>query len=433
VKKIAFVIVLLIAAGAFTAPKLVGDRAHQEYLKRIAEYPSGTSGVSFEHKSYEQSWFSSKAVTVMRIPLNSPKAKDFSVVLTSNIAHGPVVSTDGGIAFGLAYVKSNITLADLPAEGQKLADQYLPAGTVTVASLIDFNQLSNDVLHVGSISFKDEKASALFGGLNITGVSKLDYSLMKGKIELPASHFAADNFTADIADASGSYDQHKYRGLMMLGKTDLNFPQIKLVARQGAVTLEDFRIASNSEEQSGKLNITGNIGVRKITAPVPVTALQYDIEVNQLDARAIELWGEITRDMQAKPADPAMTLNNPKLRQFLELLLQNGLELKQLFTMDIMGGRLYIDWNTRFVGLPDGVRIDDKTDKALLLKTVDMHISVNIDEKALMATPLANMVTPYMQKGMIVKQGGKLVADIKLAEGVLTVNGISVPIEKTGK
>jgi len=218
---------------------------------------------------------------------------------------------------------------------------------------------------------------------------------------------------------------------MMLGKTDLNFPEIKFVAKQATVTLEDFRIASNSEEQSGKLNITANIGVRKITAPVPITAFQYDLEANQVDSRAIELWGEITKDLQARPIDPETVMNNPKMRQFLELLLQKGLELKQRFTLDGMGGRLLIDWDTRFAGMPDGVQIDGKTYSAQLLKAVDMHMSVNIDEQVLMATPLAGMVVPYMQKGMIVKQGEKLVADIKLADGVLTVNDIPVPLGKT--
>jgi len=33
---------------------------------------------------------------------------------------------------------------------------------------------------------------------------------------------------------------------------------------------------------------------------------------------------------------------------------------------------------------------------------------------------------------MLVKQGEKLVADIRLVKGVLTVNGIVVPMGKTG-
>lgn len=432
-KKIALVVVLLILAGVSSAPKLIGNRVHEQYLKLFDEYPFGASGVTFEHKSYVQSWFSSEAVTVVKIPLGTPDAKVITMVLTSHIGHGPVVSTDKGMAVGLAYVKSNITFADLPEAMQKVVNQYLPAGTFTSASLIDFKQGSKDELHVGSINFKNDNSNAVFGGLNVTGVSKLDYSMMQGKIELPASHFGDDNVVLEIANASGSYDQHKQPEMMlMLGKADLNFPQIKVVAKQGSVTLEDFKIVSNAEEQSGKLNMAASIGIGKITAPIPVSAFQYDMEINQIDPKAIELWGEIAREMRAKPVDPALFVPNPKLNQFVEVLLQKDVALNQHLTLDGMGGRMKIDWETRFVGLPEGVHLEGMADKTQLMKAVDMHIVANIDEKVLMATPMAAMVEPYIQKGMIVKQGDKLVSDIRLALGVLTVNGIAVPLPTEG-
>lgn len=432
-KKIAIVAVLLILTGALAAPKLIGDRAHEQYLKIFTEYPVGASGVIFEHKSYVQSWFSSEAVTVVKVPLGTPETKYLNVVLTSHIGHGPVVSTDKGMAVGLAYVKSEITFVDLPDAIQKQVNQYLPSGAFTTASLIDFKQGSKDEVHVGSVNFGNEKAKAVFGGMNVTGVSKLDYSMMRGKIELPASHFGDDNIVLDIANASGSYDQHKQPQMMlMLGNAELNFPQIKVVAKQGSVTLEDFKIVSSAEEQSGKLNMAASFGIGKITAPVPVSAFQYDMEINQIDPKAIELWAELAREMRAKPADPALFLPNPKLDQFIGVLLQKDVALNQHLTLDGMGGRMKIDWETRFVGLPDGVHFDGTVDKSQLMKAVDMHIVANIDEKVLMATPMAAMVEPYIQKGMIVKQGDKLVSDIRLALGVLTVNGIPVPLPAEG-
>jgi uncharacterized protein YdgA (DUF945 family) len=432
-KKLVFVIVLLLLAVASATPRLIGNLAHEQYLKLFDGYPVGVSGITFEHKSYVQSWFSSEAVTVVKIPLGTPDAKDINMVLTSHIGHGPVVSTDKGMAVGVAYVKSDITFVDLPEAIQTLVNQYLPAGTFTTASLIDFKQGSKDEVHVGSINFGNDKPNAVFGGLNITGVSKLDYSVKRGKIELPASHFSDDNFALDIANASGSYDQRKQPEMMlMLGKTDLTFPLIKVVAKQGSVTLEDFKIASNSEEQSGKLNMAASISIGKITAPIPVSAFQYDMEMKQVDVRAVDLWGEITREMRAKPVDPALLMANPKLNQFMELLLQKDLALNQHLTLDGMGGRMRIDWDTRFAGLPEGVHIEGMEYKAQLMKAVDMHIVANIDEKVLMATPMAAMVEPYIQKGMIVKQGDKLVADIRLAVGMLSVNGIPVPLPTVG-
>jgi uncharacterized protein YdgA (DUF945 family) len=326
-------------------------------------------------------------------------------------------------------VKSNITFVDLPDAVQKLVNEYLPAGTITTASLIDFKQGSKDEIHVGSINFGKDKPNAVFGGLNVSGVSKLDYSLLQGKIELPASHFGDDNVVLDIANASGSYDQHKQPVMMlMLGKADLNFPLIKVVAKQGSVTLEDFKIAADSEEQSGKLNAAASIGIAKITAPIPVTAFQYDMEIKQINPKAIDLWTEISRDMQAKPTDPTQVLNNPKLNQLAEALLQKDLALNQHFTLDGMGGSMKIDWETRFTGLPEGVHLDAMADKTQLIKAVEMHFVANIDEKVLVASPMAAMAEPYIQKGMIVKQGDKLVSDIKLTQGVLTVNGIAVPL-----
>ncbi len=428
-KKLAFGVVLLILAAASATPKLIGSMAHDQYLKLFYEYPWGTSGITFEHKSYVQSWFSSEAVTVVKIPLGTPDAKEINLVLTSHIGHGPVVSTDKGFAMGLAYVKSNISFTELPEAMQKLVDQYLPAGTFTTASLIDFKQGSKDEVHVGSISFGSEKPDAVFGGLNVTGVSKLDYSMLQGRIELPASHFSDDNLVLDVANASGSYNMHKQSEMMlMLGKADVNFPKIKVAAKQGSVTLEDFKIASSSEAQSGKLNMAASIGIGKIAAPIPVTAFQYDLEMKQVDARAIELWGEIARDLRSQAVDPAQLTTNPKLNQFMERLLQKDLALNQHLTLDGMGGRMKIDWETRFAGLPEGVRFEEMTDKTQLMKAVDMHIVANIDEKVLMATPMAAMAEPYIQKGMLAKQGDKLVTNIKLSLGVLTVNGIPVPL-----
>lgn len=433
-KKIAIVIVLVVLAGLLTAPKFIGDRAHREYLKSFTEYPSDSAGISIEQKSYEQSWFSSRAVTEIRIPLNKPGIKDISMVVTSKVSHGPILFTGKGIAFGLAYVNYDITLADLPPSAQKLADQYLPAGTIAGTSLIGFDQVSTDAMHVRRISFKDDKTSAEFGGMEYSGVSKLDYSMLKGNIVLPASHFASENITVDIADASLKYDQHKSLG-MLLGKTDMNIPKISFVARQGAVTLEDMQFASNSDEQSGKVNMAGSFGVRKITAPVPITAFQYEIDLNQIDDKAITLWSDISKDMkdmQPRPADPAAILNNPKMRQLVELLLQKGIEMKQQFTLDGVNGRLNIDWGIHSIGLPEGVHIDGSADRDKILKAIDSLMTVSIDQKMLMASPLAKMVYPYMQHGMIVKQGDKLVSKFKLTNGVLTVNGIPLPLKKAG-
>lgn len=426
-KKVAVGIALLVLVAALAAPKLIGARAHQEYLKAFTEYPVGSSGVSFEQRSYQQSWFSSEAVTVMKIPVGLPDFKEISLVFTSHIGHGPLLSTDEGIAVGIAYVKSDITLEGLSESAQKLADKYMPAGTVTTASLIDFGQLSNDTMHVSRIEFGGEKGAAVFGGLNLSGVSKLDYSAMQGKLDLLASNIDAGNAALDIANASGSYDMHRY-GDLMLGKFEMNFPQIKASAPQGTVVLEDFRIASDSGEQAGKLYMSASVGARKMNAPIPVTAFQYAVKAKNIDMKAVELWGEVAKEMQGQQPGQLPAVSDKKVSRIVDLLMQKDSELGLKFSVEGMGGSLNIDSSIRSTGLPDGVHVEDMSDKSALLKAADMHVVVDVDEKVLMATPLAGMVAPYMQNGMVVRNGDKLMADIKLVAGALTVNGIPTPM-----
>lgn len=426
-KKIAFGIVLLLLAGAIGAPKLIGDRAHQAYLKSFSDYPVAGSGVSFEQRSYAQSWFSSDAVTVMKIPLGLPDIEHISLVINSHISHGPIISTDNGIATGLANVRSDLTIEGLPDSAQKLADKYLPAGTVTANSLIDFSQRTNDSMHVARIDFGGDKSVAMFGGMNLNGVSKLDYSMLKGKFDVLASRIGGSGASVDIADASGSYDMHK-SGDMLFGKMEMTFPNINAKFPQGAVVLEELKVASSTEEQAGKLSMSANVGAKKVNAPIPITAFQYDVEAKHIDMKALKLWTEISRERQRRQTGQVAALHDKKVSRLIELLLQKDSEMGLRFTLDGMGGRLNVASNIRSVGLPEGVHVDGLTDKQALINAADIHMTVNVDERVVMATPLAAMVAPFIQRGQVVKEGDKLATDIKLAMGKLTVNGIPTPM-----
>ena len=46
-----------------------------------------------------------------------------------------------------------------------------------------------------------------------------------------------------------------------------------------------------------------------------------------------------------------------------------------------------------------------------------------------LATPFSAMIAPYIQQGVVSKQGDKLVVDITLVQGITTVNGQETPRE----
>lgn len=415
-------VITLLLAAALVAPKFIGDMAHQMYQQGFDNYPPDTS-FSFEHKSFKQSWFYSDAVTMIKFSAGIPEYDAMEWVLTSRIQHGPILFTHDGIKLGFAYVDTASSFTGLPQQGQALVDEYLEKGAITIKTLIDFEQLSHDYFVINAINIENDLNSATFGGLKVIGTSLLDYSLMKGEIILPSSQIISPDMAVDIADASGTYDLHNYNNEMLLGKTSLTMPSIQIVAKQNVTLLENLSITAETSEKSGKINVAESIALAKITAPVPITSFQYNIEINQLDPKALKLWAELSQKLQ-----PAST-GKEKLRELLTALLQEGLELNQQFQLHGMGGILSIDWDTSYVGLADGAHVLDVQDKKILAQAVNMHLLITVDKVVVLSSPFVTMIEPYMKQGFVVEKDGKFIANIKLTGGALTINDQPFPVE----
>ncbi len=425
-KKIVVVLVGFLVVAAVAAPKLVGDVAQDVYRQSIDNYPWDKTQVIVEHRAYEKSWFSSAAVTAFEIELGLPNMKTVTWVTTSHVQHGPVLFTDDGVKFGYAYIETKNTFEGLPQEAQDFLDIHLGSDGIQMTSLIDFKQLSHDTFNIKSFTIAKDKVTATFGGFILAGTTPLDYSAMKGEMKFPASEIIAEKGRVYIADAAGSYNQHIYKNMMMLGDASISFPLLEATSAQGNVKLEGLSVDIYSGEKDGKLNLFESFKVKSIQAPVPLTALQYDMEIKQVSIEAIEAWTDLFAQRQGQETE---ALSEEQIRQLVDIILQEGLALNQLLKVDGMGGSAMVDWDVKFVGFPDGKSAFDFQDKERLLEALDMHLLIEVDEKVVNATPFSAMIAPYIQQGVVSKQGDKLVVDITLVQGITTVNGQETPRE----
>jgi len=425
-KKIVVVLVVLFAIAVVVAPKLVGDVAQDIYRQSIDNYPWDQTQITVEHRAYEESWFSSTAVTAFEIELGLPNMKTVTWVMTSHVQHGPVLFTDHGIKFGYAYIKTKNTFEGLPQEAQDFLDTHLGSDGIQMTSLIDFKQVSHDTFNIKSFTVAKDGVSATFGGLILNGTTPLDYSDMKGEFKFPVSEVVGEKGSLRIADATGSYHQHIYKKMMMLGDVGISFPLIEAKSVQGDLKLEGVSVDIHSEEKDGKLNLFESFKVKSIQAPIPLTAFQYDMEIKQVNIEAIQAWTDLFAQRQGQKVE---ALSDEQTRQLVNQMLQEGLALNQLLKVDGMGGSMLVDWDTKFKGFPDGKSIFDVEDKERLIEALDMHFLIEVDEKVVNATPFSNMIAPYIQQGFVSKQGDKLVVDISLRQGVTMVNGQEIPRE----
>ncbi|MDQ6988851.1 MAG: DUF945 family protein [Mariprofundaceae bacterium] len=422
-KGILVLFVLLVGAG-LAAPKFMGDVAKEFYHQAFVIYPSKDKKVQFEHKSYTQSWFSAQAVSMMHIRITEPKIgmDTLTAEFSANIQHGPILLTDTGLALGAAYIQTDINWLGLPEKAQAFVDENV---VMRVSSLIDFNHSSSDAVNIKGFTYEDEKVSATFGGLTASGTSKLDYSVFKGDIQLPASQIVTKDIAVNIADASSTFDMEKYQDVTFLGTMDATFPLLEIVAKQSSVRLEDISITSQQHEEQGKLNSKVGFAIKKITAPIPLNALAYDVEINQLDFKTLELWMDVSQKLQTQASTDE---TQAQLRTLIDLLLQDGLQIKQWLKVEGMGGTLSIDWDSHLVALPDGQHIMDALDSVTILQAIMMDLRLEVDAAIIMSTPFSAMVTPYITQGLIAEENGKLIAAVKLDKGVLTVNEQVLPL-----
>ncbi len=420
--------VLLLVALA--VPKFIGDRAYDVYKQSIDNSPMDKGRVTIEHREYSPSWFSSDVVTVISFESFDASGEVMEWVLASHIQHGPLVLTDDGIRFGLAYVDTKSSLQGFDQETQDMVDRILNEITIKMTSLIDFDEKMYDEFKVGRYTYDKDGVTATFGGFDIVGTALLDYSSMEGTTTLHESSLKTPDFTFKIATSPGSYDLRKYLDAMLLGNAKGVIPAMDIVARQVPVSLENIVFSADEREESENLYFKQQFAIRKITAPLPVEALQYDAELNQLSLAALQGWVDFSQNFQPADAGELSAGDEKRLRELAALALQEGLEFNQYFKLDGMGGALIIDWDSRYVGLPDGEQLWDlkAEEKEKMLQAVDMHILVTIDSAIVNATPFAAMVGPYMEQGFVVEEAGKLKADIRLQQGALSVNGHPLPV-----
>lgn len=429
-KKVFIGILVLLLVG-LVVPKIIGNTAYDVYKQSIDNSLMDKGLASIEHREYSSSWFSSDVVTVIKFESIDPKVDTMEWVVASHIQHGPVMFTNDGVKFGLAYVDMKNSLKGASKEIQDVVDNIFNEITIKMTSLIGFDKTLFDEVKVGSYTYDKDGVTATFGGFDVVGTALLDYSKMDGEITLYESDVESPEFTFKIAASSGSYDLRKYFDLMMLGNAKGNIPSLEIVAKRVPVSLENITFSTDETEENKNLYFKQKFAIEKIKAPVPVDALQYDFELNQISLQAIESWVDFSQSFQLNVDGGVSTEDEKKLRELASLALQEGLEMNQYFKLDGMGGALIIDWKTRYVGLPNGEKLWDikPEDKKKMLQAVDMHILVTIDKSIIDALPFRAVVGPYMKQGFVVEEAGKLKADIKLLRGVLTVNGQPLPIE----
>jgi len=427
-KKIIGVLALVVVLGLI-APKFVGDKAHQAFQQSMEKQIIAQSSLVIQKNSYKQSWFASESDVKLQLALGDEDLDAIRWHINSHIQHGPLMWTNAGLKWGTAYVDSTLNVTGLPEALQQFADEKLGRDAITATSLIDFQQVLHDTLSLKPFHIEAEKVTANIGGIQLNSTDAIDLSSMQGQAKILASNLYSAELSLTMTDALVNYDYKLWQDDIMLGTSSFTLPQFKAATAQGNFVFNDVTI--NTEQhgnQQGKLELSESIDVKVIEAPLPVTALRYDIAVHQLDPQVLTQFDAVQKSMQGSVANNTPPLQNEALRKFLTTLFQNDLSVNQKLVIAALGGSLNIQADASYVGLADGQQLVDVLGTETLLQALDIHIVANVDKSVVEKLPFGGMVGVLVGQGIVNISGDKVTTDIKLAKGALTVNDKVMPV-----
>ena len=418
--------------GLALIPKIIGISIESVVIGNLSAIipPEVQSQFEIRHDEFTKGWFNSS--TTIEI-IYTPSGAD-AIVLSMNfdIGHGPLLRTEDGLSAGLAYAAIQPSIR---SDMSDIADLSFPLPDITLNLMARFNQsLSLDVI-VGELRFSDITGEINFDGLDMNVDVAADqsayFSAQMG--ELSATENAA-NSNVLITGMTLTSSTTQMNNILAKTRATLSVPSISstlpLPFSISNIGIDYCLQASTGEENFSEIYQT--IRLASIESEIPVSSFSWLSEIKQVNNGLLRDYYRLLSELQNQiNADAvAVSANLTEMGQKLYLLaLQNMLELNNRIEVNSYDGDHTADLNILWAGLSrlsNVTEIDINTAIAALKITLDL----SLDLDAILRSPLAGLVDPYVQEGYLTVSNGRAMIEASLQNSVLRINGDELPLDQ---
>ena len=424
-------VILILAIAA--APKLIGLSLRDNTVDTLFSLipPETRQQLAITETSFEDGWYSSSAE--FRLDF-SPFALDetLSGSLAFEFSHGPVILTPEGMEFGLVH--ATITPRFASKEITKALTQVpfeLPE--VTFELLAGFDQSLLLELTIAPMAITEPEASLSFEGLTGTLLANPDMSaeiqMMMGGLRATESE-SGMGFELESMQLASSSEQMNN----LLAPSDLLL-SIPSISSQSPLQFSVEGVEAQSRVRPGmdaqrQIDVYQRFNVKSISSDIPIRSLSWITEINQLQTALVSAYYDLIANFQQQMA--AGTGAIPSEEDALELVLlmaQNGLVFNNQLAANIYDGDNQADIGVRWSGLPQ-LQSMEEIEIPEVIAALEIEVNVSLDLEAVMRSPAAEMVDPYVQQGYISIDNGRLLLDVSLANSKLSINGEVTPLDQ---
>jgi len=434
------IVLLVIIVLALISPAITGSVAQEQFHRSLAELEKMIPGLAFEETQSDSGWFSStntqELVLMGMADDESGQDQRSGIFLYTEVFHGPLIFVMGDpdlpvISFGAAVTRSRISFIDEDEETVELPGgiynriAYDGSGSLSVIfdamaeELPGQNGSGGATLNWEGAQLQVDYSSGIehlesIGHIQPLVITSADGEFRLGEIKFDSS---ADYSEYDIWIGSSSTSIEE---LTIIGAT-ADMPQsfsMKGMTLFAQNTLEQGRMTSKITLSIADLEMNG----------IADNSLQFAISAN-LDAETLKQMKDTLASQDL--ADPAAAL---ALRGDGMGLVTAGLavEISEL-QINTANGDAQMVFQLE-------IPPSDLTGEAAAMSAIfsmsadaDLRISRSLFDYVLQSNPLmAPQMNALLMSGMLIEQGGQLTMVAIYDGGLLTVNGMPIPLPSRG-
>ena len=428
-------VTVAIVGAAAAAPKVIGSGVRDATMNGVLELlpPESRSQLQITETRFDSGWFSSQGELDIRYALLADQ-DDLAVKLVFDIAHGPLLFTPDGMQLGLAYAEITPSF-NSPELTQAMTQLSINLPDLRLDMLADLDQTLRLSLNIDPFNYSDESGQVSFAGMTGSMVANPDLS---ANISLNMGALSAQQPSTQmgfsIAGLSLQSNTQQMNDMLAPSMAMLAIPAI---SSEAPIAFSLSNISADTQVQTSsagpqQVDLRQGFRIGGIETEFPVASVNWTSQINEIRSDLIRSYysmlAEIQNAMNANPSGATSSIEE-YAEDMVMIAVQNSLVFNNLIEANAFEGDHSVEINIDWRGLPDVT--DLETIEAMeILEVFSFEIALSLDEAAIMQTPLAEMVDPYVELGYLRRESGRILMDATLSDAELTVNGETVGLEQ---
>lgn len=425
-------VILILVIGI--TPKIVGLNLRESTVDNLFSLipPETLRQLEINETRFDSGWFSSSAeFQVTYTPLGATDA--FALNLDFDFSHGPLMLTRDGVEFGLAHA-SIVPSFNSREITEALSTIPFDLPEVELALLAGFDQSLTVELNISGVEIEDPSASVSFEGLVGSLQTNPDQS---AELQMVMGGLRAEQTGNGMGFDLQGIDLHsetkQINDLLAPSQAELTIPGI---SSAGPLAFTATDITANSRlsdtpNSSEQIDVFQRLQVANLESDLPLQALGWTIEVNELSTELIRTYYELLSSLQDQiNAGGTDTISMDELGQELAMILvQNSLIFNNYLTATLYEGDHSLDVLARWEGLPAATSLNELGIEEII-SALNLQISMSLDLEAVLRSPFAELVDPYVQQGYIQLDNDRILMELSLADDEIIINGSSTSLQQ---